>query len=138
MNEKKILINTKDVTVVPQDNLQYMMDCQRKFQGKFGQDFNNMSDKERTTFIKEHTLWVCDELHEMIHELPWVKPWSQKYKDWDKEKLDTQWILSQEELIDAWHFLINITIALGLSSDDVFKMYKEKNKINIERQNNGY
>lgn len=127
-----------ELIIDKEDNLQYMMDKQKIFQESLNKKFSEMNDKERTIFIKEHTLWTVDELHEMIHELPWVKPWSKKYENWDKDKLDEQWKLSKEELIDAWHFLLNITIALGLNSNDVLEMYKEKNTINIKRQQDGY
>lgn len=140
MEKKIIKIDTNEIVINPvkEDNLQYMLNTQKQFQESLNKKFSEMNDKERTNFIKEHTLWTVDELHEMIHELPWVKPWSQKYENWDKEKINEQWTLSQEELIDAWHFLLNITLALGLNSEDVLRMYKEKNAINIKRQQDGY
>lgn len=45
---------------------------------------------------------------------------------------------AKEELIDIWHFVIQASIELGLEPDDILKIYKKKNEINHQRQNNGY
>ncbi len=45
---------------------------------------------------------------------------------------------AKEELIDVWHFVIQASLELGLTPDDIVKEYKKKNEINRERQKNGY
>ena len=45
---------------------------------------------------------------------------------------------AKEELIDIWHFVIQASIELNLSPDEILEEYKRKNKINRERQQNGY
>ena len=45
---------------------------------------------------------------------------------------------AKEELIDIWHFVVQASLELNLTPDDILKEYKRKNKINIERQRNGY
>ena len=45
---------------------------------------------------------------------------------------------AKEELIDIWHFVIQASLELNLSPDDILKEYERKNQINRERQNNGY
>ena len=45
---------------------------------------------------------------------------------------------AREELIDVWHFVIQASIELGLTPDDIIKEYRNKNEINLERQRNGY
>lgn len=117
------------------DNLQYMMDCQRIFQARFGEDFNKMNDKERTAFIKNHGYFIIEELVEMFRELRYHKSWKD-YSDWTEDKIEEQLQKAREEYIDIIHFVINVGLALGLSSDDILKMYREKNKVNIERQEN--
>ena len=37
-----------------------------------------------------------------------------------------------------WHFLIQASIELGLTPDDILKEYQRKNEINRQRQNDGY
>ena len=45
---------------------------------------------------------------------------------------------AKEELIDIWHFVVQASIELGLSPDDILEEYKRKNEINRERQRTGY
>lgn len=137
MEKKIIKIDTNEIVVNPakEDNLQYIMDCQRKFQGRFGQDFTKMSDKERVDFIKTHGYFIIEELVELFRECPFHKPWKD-YSDWSDEKILEQWLTAQEEYIDVFHFVVNVGIALGLDSNEILRMYKEKNKVNIERQEN--
>ena len=45
---------------------------------------------------------------------------------------------AREELIDIWHFVVQASLELNLSPDDILKEYERKNQINRERQNNGY
>jgi dimeric dUTPase (all-alpha-NTP-PPase superfamily) len=45
---------------------------------------------------------------------------------------------AREELIDIWHFLIQASIELGLTPDDILKEYQRKNEINRQRENDGY
>jgi len=45
---------------------------------------------------------------------------------------------AREELIDIWHFVVQASLELKLSPDDILGEYKRKNEINRERQKNGY
>ena len=45
---------------------------------------------------------------------------------------------AREELIDIWHFVIQASLELNLTPDDIVNEYKRKNEINRERQRNGY
>ena len=45
---------------------------------------------------------------------------------------------AKEELIDIWHFVVQASLELNLTPDDILKEYKRKNQINRERQKNGY
>lgn len=45
---------------------------------------------------------------------------------------------AKEELIDIWHFVVQASLELNLTPDDIVAEYKRKNKINRERQRNGY
>ncbi len=45
---------------------------------------------------------------------------------------------AREELIDIWHFVIQASLELNLTPDDIVKEYKKKNEINRERQRSGY
>jgi dimeric dUTPase (all-alpha-NTP-PPase superfamily) len=45
---------------------------------------------------------------------------------------------AKEELIDIWHFVIQASIELDLTPDDIVEEYRKKNEINRKRQRIGY
>ena len=45
---------------------------------------------------------------------------------------------AKEELIDIWHFVIQASLELNLSPEDILKEYQRKNDINRKREKNGY
>mgnify|MGYP001253297960 FL=1 len=45
---------------------------------------------------------------------------------------------AREELIDIWHFVIQASLELNLTPDDILKEYERKNEINRQRQKDGY
>ena len=118
--------------------LQFMLNTQKQFQKSLGYDFDKMSIKEKSEYIKEMSLWVQNEVNEMIHEIPFAKHWSKKYDSWDDAKIDEQIQLSKEEITDAFLFMMNIFLCLGMTEKDILDEFCKKNKINIERQNTGY
>ena len=56
----------------------------------------------------------------------WIKPTSFNQSE------------AREELIDIWHFLIQASMELGLTPDDILKEYQRKNEINKQRQKDDY
>lgn len=45
---------------------------------------------------------------------------------------------AKDELIDIWHFVVQASLELKLTPDDILDEYKRKNEINRDRQRNGY
>ena len=45
---------------------------------------------------------------------------------------------AKEELIDIWHFVIQASIELNLTPNEILGEYKRKNEINRQRQKDGY
>ena len=45
---------------------------------------------------------------------------------------------AREELIDIWHFMVQASLELNLTPDDILKEYERKNEINRQRQEDGY
>ena len=80
-------------------------------------------------YYKTMQLALENELHEALRELPW-KPWKKN----QQPNIEN----CKNELIDALHFYINLCLYCGMTSNELFKKYCEKNKINFERQNNNY
>jgi dimeric dUTPase (all-alpha-NTP-PPase superfamily) len=59
------------------------------------------------------------------------KPWKQTHLMTDVRKFN-------EHLIEAWCRFIDLAIELGLSADDLFKVYWKKSKVNEFRQRSKY
>lgn len=119
------------------DKLTHMMQLQRTFQERLGTDFDNMTTQERVAFIKEHSIHLNQEINEMLYELPYFKPW----KDYSSvTEADETYALvkAKVELIDAWHFFMNIALALGMDADEFHHIYAAKNAENHRRQDAGY
>ena len=83
--------------------------------------------------IEERISLLCTAIiHESI-ELQRLTNWK-----WWKTPVTFDHKLAKEELIDIWHFVIQASLELGLSPDDIIQEYQRKNNINIERQYNNY
>lgn len=108
--------------------LQFLFEKQREFQSRFNMPINSQE------FINAQVLALHEELSEAIRETNhkyWKTSYGQPLTPEQQKKF-------QQEIIDCWHFLINLSLAANLTSNDVIKMYKEKHNINIERNENGY
>ena len=64
----------------------------------------------------------------------------QRTTNWKWWKTPTEFDQNEakEELIDIWHFVVQASLELKLTPDDILEEYKRKNQINHERQKNGY
>ena len=80
----------------------------------------------RIFMISSALIHECVELQRETNFKWWKKP-----KDLDYEKID-------EEIIDIWHFLIQLSIERGMDPDKVIEIYNKKLDTNIERARGGY
>ena len=71
-------------------------------------------------------------MHEAV-ELQRTTNWK-----WGKTPTAFNEVEAKEELIDIWHFLIQASIELNLSPEDILKEYQRKNEINRQREKTGY
>jgi dimeric dUTPase (all-alpha-NTP-PPase superfamily) len=71
------------------------------------------------------TLAMESEIDEIRREVSWK--WWKNPKPIDKAAL-------QGEVIDMWHFLLSLSRIVGLSADDIHRIYVEKNAENHARQ----
>lgn len=104
-------------------DLECLFSMQRELVKKVG------SDNTTQEYINQMALALCAEVFEAIGETPW-KPWK-KQQTMNREKF-------KRELIDCWAFLINLTIASGMSEKNLMQLFKEKFEINMRRQDEGY
>lgn len=114
-------------------SLQFLMESQTKFQERMGHNFKKMTLQERAAYIKEHGYFLMEEVMEMFREMPYHKSWKD-YSHLTQEEIEEKEKLMRQEAIDALHFMINIFLALGMSEEEIIEMYKEKNKLNYQRQ----
>ena len=71
-------------------------------------------------------------IHEAV-ELQRTTNWK-----WWKTPIPFDEAAAREELIDIWHFVVQASLELNMTPADILKEYQKKNKINQERQRNGY
>ena len=117
--------------------LQEMMDKQLELQERLGYDIDGMDTEDRADYIKEFSIHLTQELHELLYEIPFFKKWK-NYSNMTEEEINTSWAAAKKEYIDMLHFMLNIGLALGLSAKEIHDMYMDKNKENHERQDEGY
>jgi len=117
--------------------LDKMLQKQKELQERLGYDFDSMTQEEITTYIKEFSIHLTQEMHEMLYVLPYFKPWKD-YSAMTVEEYEAGMEEARKEFIDMFHFMLNIALALGMSDKDIYYMYMEKNKENHRRQDEGY
>lgn len=114
------------------DRLWQMLESQRELQLVMppeGRDPADLEGAERIQFYKDMKLALEAELQEMMDEMSW-KPWASAVF-FNKEAV-------QGEIIDAWHFLMNLWLATGGTDAEFFEQYLEKRDRNAQRQAEGY
>jgi hypothetical protein len=96
----------------------------------FGKDPADLeSDEDKLEWIRWNVLALEDELHELLAETGW-KPWA-KSKHINREAYIS-------ELVDSFHFLMNLMLVVDCSVPEFLAKYFEKRGINIKRQEAGY
>ncbi|AXM89366.1 alpha/beta hydrolase [Anoxybacillus ayderensis G10] len=86
-------------------------------------------DKTLDDWVIAITIAMESEIDEIRREVNW-KWWKQE-KEVDIDRL-------QEEVIDLWHFLLSLSRMVDLTPETIFEKYMAKNKINHQRQEQGY
>jgi dimeric dUTPase (all-alpha-NTP-PPase superfamily) len=86
-------------------------------------------DEHRADFIRSMILALEDELHEALNETGW-KPWA------SDRFINVNPYLG--ELVDAFHFLMNLILVVDPTGEKFERMYLEKVEVNKQRQAAGY
>lgn len=87
------------------------------------------SPTHRMATLRTQVLATLDEVHEALNETGW-KPWA-KSQHFNREAF-------QGELIDAWHFFMNLMMMSGMTADTMMDLYRRKWQVNIDRQRAKY
>jgi dimeric dUTPase (all-alpha-NTP-PPase superfamily) len=94
---------------------------------------HQLTGETRANYIRTMVLATTDELHEALRNTQW-KPWSNRDVHWSLEEQNAY----VDELIDAWHFFMNLLLVAGVNADEFFNGYLRKNNINHGRIDDGY
>lgn len=77
-------------------------------------------------YVGTFSLGLIAELGEVLQAYKAWKPWNHGDKSVDEKKLG-------EELADMWHFMINLSLALGYGAEDIERIYNEKHVEVLDR-----
>ncbi len=116
------------------DKLDKMWEMQDRLNQRYGFNWKQMAKEnshKRGVWIMNYIIACWSELTEIMNELHWKhwKPATYRFSIKDEARL-------REEIIDLWHFAICLAHAAGLSSEELFALYCEKNQFNHNRQDN--
>lgn len=113
-----------------QDMLKHMFDMQAQLNKRIGVNTDGtMTQEEQTKWVLNYCRAMSQEMAELTDSVPWK--WWAKYQKFDLQN-------ARVEVVDLFHFLISLAQVLGMSADDVYNFYLEKNKVNFQRQDSGY
>jgi phosphoribosyl-ATP pyrophosphohydrolase len=117
------------ITIDPR--LTHMLKMQRDLQRMYnkGREIEDFTSEERMVAIRDNVLACTDELHEALGETGW-KPWA------TSNHINTQAFWA--EMVDAWHFFMNLMLHSGMTADDLYRGYLAKHDKNIKRQEDAY
>lgn len=111
-------------------DLNQLFEAQRQLQiNSYGKDPADLEGVERIQFYKDMHIALMDELHEALGEVGW-KPWATS-RHVNEEAL-------QGELIDAFHFFMNLCMTAHLDPFELVQKYMAKRDKNAKRQEEGY
>ena len=150
-----------DILGDEKDPLQVMLDMQKSLQIRLAKDkpeYNRHPDDLATAgevvdWLRNQKDYIDDEFRELLTSLGGMsngekdasavwKPWKSQHGE-RRETLITDLSPQDQleikfEMIDILHFVLNMFQGLGLTAEEIFKLYYLTNKHNVERQDNGY
>lgn len=111
-------------------SLAEMMDAQQHLQEIInGKRLDQFTDEERMEALRINVLALIKELGEALDETGW-KPWA------TSNHINAY--AFKGEIVDAWHFLMNLMLHVGMTPEDLYDGYFIKHRINLKRQRDGY
>lgn len=105
------------------DKLDKLFQMQSQLDGFIASSRNLNFTKEE--WIQKRSLALMNEVSELLCEVNYK--WWKNPKPVDEEKV-------KEEMVDILHFFLGMCIDAGLSSEEMFKIYMDKNQENYDRQ----
>lgn len=128
-----------------------LFQMQDSLQKKIGCDFSKMSIKDIVEFNFKNKHASDDEHSEFMDAIGGIndgignagwKWWKQKNRETEHMTLDdlteNDKLELKFEVVDKFHFFMNLALSVGMTGSELFSMYISKNAENFNRQNNGY
>jgi dimeric dUTPase (all-alpha-NTP-PPase superfamily) len=110
---------------LPMDMLKALFEMQKELDSVIFEKHKDKLPESLSEWVQKYILAMLSELDEILREINWK--WWKGEKQIDMEKL-------HEEVSDLWFFLIALTQRVGMSADDIFKVYETKREENFARQ----
>ena len=107
------------------DKLERIFEMQACFQ-KDLVNRRNLQDIPMEKWMQMQTLAMLSELAELIDEVNFK--WWKNPKPVDDDRV-------KEELVDILHFFVSTCLNAGMSAEELYSRYIEKNQENFDRQN---
>jgi dimeric dUTPase (all-alpha-NTP-PPase superfamily) len=114
------------LSCVNMDKLETLLEMQRELSLELMTDRYPSMVQERIELLSTAIIHEAIELQRLTNWKWWKKP-----VGFDTEN-------AKEELIDIWHFMLQASVELGMTSDDILSYYSRKNIVNKERKKNNY
>ncbi|MGE5822720.1 MAG: dUTPase [Nitrososphaerota archaeon] len=108
------------------DKLEKLIEMQRALATMLASSRYPSKTEERISFLCTAITHEAIELQRLTSWKWWKNP-----TKFDSEE-------AKEELIDIWHFVLQATIELGMTPDDIVEYYSKKNRINKKRKKMNY
>jgi dimeric dUTPase (all-alpha-NTP-PPase superfamily) len=105
---------------------QTIMTYSPSIDSQYSKKFLSLSNEERIYALCTAIIHEAVELQRLTN---WK--WWRKMLEFDENQ-------AKEELIDIWHFVVDASIELGMTPQNILDEYVKKNQINKDRQKNGY
>ena len=112
------------------DKLEQLFKWQKEFMKKIGMEKLPINSSTGQDQIRITTFYLTEELFEAMNLLK-MKPWRKNAPETDENKY-------KGELIDAFHFFLELLIISGITAEDLHFIYAMKMMENINRQKKGY
>jgi hypothetical protein len=94
-----------------------------------GRHPREMNFSELMEYLRVNFLAIFNEINEAMNETGW-KPWA------TEDSINVE--AFRGELVDAFHFMLNLLIAAGIQPHEFYTAFLEKNDRNARRQLEGY
>ncbi len=112
------------------DMLREMFRMQAALNARIGvRESAHMTEEEQQKWVLNYCRAMSQEIAELTDSIPWK--WWARYQKFDPQN-------ARVEVVDLFHFLISVAEILGMTADDLFAYYSDKNKVNLQRQDTGY